>query len=36
MARVVKHWHRLPRAVVESPNLEVFKEQLEVALEAMV
>lgn len=25
--RVVKHWHRLPRDIVESPSMEIFKTQ---------
>jgi len=34
--RAVKHWNRLPRAVVESPSLEEFKRCIDVALQNMV
>ncbi|KFV80931.1 hypothetical protein N308_12053, partial [Struthio camelus australis] len=34
--RVREHWHRLPREVVESPSLEIFKTRLDVILGNML
>ncbi|KFQ90863.1 hypothetical protein Y956_05335, partial [Nipponia nippon] len=34
--RVVKHWNRLPREVVDAPSLETFKVRLDGALSNLV
>ena len=34
--RVTEHWNRLPREVVESPSLEIFKTHLDKVLNSLL
>ncbi|KFV72585.1 hypothetical protein N307_07971, partial [Dryobates pubescens] len=34
--RMMKHWNRLPKEVVEAPSLEYFKARLDVALSNLI
>ncbi|KFW01062.1 hypothetical protein N326_13576, partial [Eurypyga helias] len=34
--RVVRHWNRLPRDVVDAPSLDVFKARLDESLSNLV
>ena len=34
--RVVTHWNRLPKEVVDAPSLDAFKSRLDVALSSLV
>ncbi|KFZ47279.1 hypothetical protein N321_08496, partial [Antrostomus carolinensis] len=34
--RVVRHWNRLPKEVVDAPSLEVFKTRVDEALSNLI
>jgi len=34
--RVIKHWNRLPREMIETPSLKVFERCVDAALRNMV
>jgi len=34
--RVVQHWHRLPREVVDAPSVEAFKARVDRAVSNLI
>lgn len=34
--RVIKHWYKLPRNMIESPSLEIFKRYIDVAAKGVL
>ncbi|KFW04920.1 hypothetical protein N326_12438, partial [Eurypyga helias] len=36
MERVVRHWNRLPREVLDAPSVEAFKARLVEALSSLI
>ena len=36
MVRVVRHWNRLPREVMDAPSLKTFKARLDRALSNLI
>ena len=36
MMRVVRHWHKLPRKMVDAPSLETFRIKLDRALSTLM
>lgn len=36
MKRIIKHWNKLPRELIKSPSLKIFKRTEDVVLRNMV
>ncbi|KFV45940.1 hypothetical protein N341_12761, partial [Tyto alba] len=36
VVRVVRHWNRLPREVVDGPSMEMFKARLDGTLSSII
>jgi len=36
LTRAVKHWHRLPRDMVDAPSLETFRVRIDEALSSLI